>query len=382
MSARLPAPASRAAVPAGRHPARPTSRGLRGTAAVLLAAVLLAGCSAEADEARPMAAATTEAPEPTETPAPLPSPELAEPVDVAAVTSTATPQTALATVPLLEVKGRAPKTGYSRDAFGAAWADVDRNGCDTRNDILARDLTDVTYKDGTKDCVVLTGTFADPYSRTTIAFERGEKTSTAVQIDHVVALSDAWQKGAQGWDEAKRTAFANDPLNLWAADGPLNGQKSDGDTATWLPPNKDFRCEYVARQVGVKFTYGLWVTDAEQVAMASVLSTCPDQPLPEGSAVPEIPAPEPAPEPEPTTAPPAPAPAPAPAVEPAPAPVVEQAPAPAPEPVVVPEPAPAPVGVYYENCDAARAAGAAPVYRGDPGYAKKLDRDGDGVGCE
>lgn len=285
-------------------------------------------------------------------------------------------------MPLLEVKGRAPKTGYSRDAFGAAWADVDRNGCDTRNDILARDLTDVTYKAGTKDCVVLTGTFADPYSGTTIAFERGEKTSTAVQIDHVVALSDAWQKGAQGWDEAKRTAFANDPLNLWAADGPLNGQKSDGDTATWLPPNKDFRCEYVARQVGVKFTYGLWVTDAEQVAMASVLSTCPDQPLPEGSAVPEIPAPEPAPEPEPATAPPAPAPAPAPAVEPAPAPVVEQAPAPAPEPVVVPEPAPAPVEVYYENCDAARAAGAAPVYAGDPGYAKKLDRDGDGVGCE
>ena len=103
-----------------------------------------------------------------------------------------------------------------------------------------------------------------------------------MQIDHVVALSDSWQKGAQQWDAATREAFANDPLNLLAVDGPLNQQKGDGDTATWLPPNKAFRCAYVARQVGVKYTYGLWVTQAEQDAMVRVLSTCPTEPLPVG----------------------------------------------------------------------------------------------------
>ncbi|GAA0292651.1 HNH endonuclease family protein [Kineococcus aurantiacus] len=157
-------------------------------------------------------------------------------------------------------QGRAPKTGYSREQFGDGWVDTDRNGCDTRDDVLARDLTAETFKPGTRDCVVASGTLADPYSGKIIAFTRGQDTSTAVQIDHVVALSDAWQKGAQQWDDAKRVAFANDPLELLAVDGPLNGQKSDGDAATWLPLNRAYRCAYVARQVGLKATWRLWVT--------------------------------------------------------------------------------------------------------------------------
>ena len=112
----------------------------------------------------------------------------------------------------LDVKGRAPKTGYDRDLFGQKWSDVDHNGCDTRNDVLNRDLTDVTYKEGTKDCVVLTGTLDDPYTASIISFQRGQDTSIAVQIDHVVALSDAWQKGAQALTPELRTEFANDPL--------------------------------------------------------------------------------------------------------------------------------------------------------------------------
>lgn len=192
---------------------------------------------------------------------------------------------ALAAVQTLEVKGRAPRTGYDRERFGQRWADVDRNGCDQRNDVLRRDLADVVAKPGTHDCVVLGGTFADPYSGTTIAFRRGEGTSEAVQIDHVVALSDAWQKGAQQWDPVTRELFANDTLNLLAADGPLNQQKGDGDTATWLPPNHGFRCAYVARQVAVKVAYGLWVTAAERDAMVGVLSACPDEPLPPSSSV-------------------------------------------------------------------------------------------------
>lgn len=187
---------------------------------------------------------------------------------------------AAAALATLAIKGRAPRTGYDRDQFGTRWADVDRNGCDQRNDVLARDLTDETFKPGTRDCVVLTGTFADPYTGTTIAFQRGQDTSDDVQIDHVVALSDAWQKGAQQLDADTRELIGNDPLNLMAADGPTNQAKGDGDAATWLPPNREFRCAYVARQVAVKARYGLWVTQAERDAIARVLSGCPDEPLP------------------------------------------------------------------------------------------------------
>ena len=182
----------------------------------------------------------------------------------------------------LVVKGRAPQTGYSRDEFGQPWTDVDHNGCDTRNDILHRDLVNVTVKPGTNDCVVLTGTLFDNYSEEIIYFQRGTGSSNEVQIDHIVALSDAWQKGAQGWSEATRIIFANDPLNLAATKGAINAAKGDGDTATWLPPNRAFRCDYVARQVAVKHLYELWVTAAEQAAMIRILNTCPEQPLPTG----------------------------------------------------------------------------------------------------
>ena len=175
----------------------------------------------------------------------------------------------------LAVKGRAPKTGYSRSAFGPAWADVDRNGCDTRNDILKRDLTQVTFRAKTKDCVVESGVLLDPFSGESINFKRGEKTSTLVQIDHVVALSNAWQTGIFKADLATRKNFANDPLNLLAVKGSLNSQKGDGDAATWLPPNKPFRCDYVSRQVEVKVKYGLWVTRAEKDATLRILSNPP-----------------------------------------------------------------------------------------------------------
>jgi hypothetical protein len=174
----------------------------------------------------------------------------------------------------LSVKGRAPKTGYARTQFGQAWADVDRNGCDTRNDILKRDLTDLVYKPGTRNCLVLSGTLVDRYSGETINFVRGNVTSMEVQIDHVVALSNAWQTGAFKLSMAQRTALANDPLNLFAVKGRLNSQKSDGDAATWLPPLKSFRCAYVSQQIAVKAKYGLWVTPPEKAAMVSILSKC------------------------------------------------------------------------------------------------------------
>ena len=188
--------------------------------------------------------------------------------------------TASSVLSTLPVKGRAPKTGYTRAQFGQAWADVDRNGCDTRNDMLKRDLTEIVYKVKTRNCVVASGILLDRYSGETINFVRGNATSMEVQIDHVIALSNAWQTGAFKLTVLQRTALANDPMNLFAVKGRLNLQKSDGDAATWLPPLKSFRCAYVAQQIAVKAKYSLWVTAPEKEAMVRILAACPKQLLP------------------------------------------------------------------------------------------------------
>jgi hypothetical protein len=185
---------------------------------------------------------------------------------------------ALAALETLEVKGRAPKTDYSREQFGGGWAIS--GGCDMRNRILYRDLHDIAVGD---NCKVNAGTLDDPYTGTTISFVRGSGTSDRVQIDHVVALSDAWQKGAQQLTLERRKELANDPLELLAVDGPANQQKSDSDAATWLPSNKSFRCQYVARQIAIKIKYTLWVTAAEKTAIERVLTACPGQTLPKAS---------------------------------------------------------------------------------------------------
>ena len=243
-------------------------------------------------------------PSPTATPPPASRPTPAAPT---ATPPTAAKGTALAAVAGLAVKGRAPRTGYDRAEFGQAWYDADRNGCDTRNDVLRRDLRRFTLRAGTKGCLVLGGTLTSPYTGDALTFVRGAATSGAVQVDHVVALSDAWQKGGQQLSATRRRAFANDPLNLLAVDGPTNAAKGDGDAATWLPPRKASRCAYVARQVAVKRRYGLWVTAAERDAMERVLRTCPTQRLPRAAAIPlgggkvvtAAPGPRPAPRPQP-----------------------------------------------------------------------------------
>ncbi len=184
--------------------------------------------------------------------------------------------TAISVLNKLAVKGRAAKTGYTREQF-PHWSDLNRNGCDTRNEILERDLTTVIFKVGTKDCKVITGSLLDPYSGKVISFS---STKSAVDIDHVVALSNAWQTGAAYFDKTKREAIANDPLNLLAVDYSLNRQKGDGDAATWLPPLKSYRCDYVARQVAVKAKYALWVTAPEKDAIVKILEKCVGQRIP------------------------------------------------------------------------------------------------------
>ena len=176
----------------------------------------------------------------------------------------------------LPTKGRAPKTGYKRSQFGDGWAKA--GGCDTRNVILRRDLANTVL--GDDNCKVQAGALSDPYTGQRIAFKRGANSSGAVQIDHVVALSNAWQTGAQQLSSEQRISLANDPLELLAVDGPANQQKGDGDAATWLPSNKPFRCQYIARQIAVKKKYSLWVTPPERTAMERILASCPEQRLP------------------------------------------------------------------------------------------------------
>ena len=171
----------------------------------------------------------------------------------------------------IPVRPPGPDDGYTRERFGQAWADVDGNGCDTRNDVLARDLTDVRLAaDG---CVVLAGTLDDPYSGARIAFVRGPD-SALVQIDHLVALDDAWRTGARAWPASRRLTFANDPANLQAVSGDANQDKGAADASQWLPPQAGFACVYVVRQVRVKAAYGLWLTPDERAAADRALKGC------------------------------------------------------------------------------------------------------------
>jgi hypothetical protein len=177
----------------------------------------------------------------------------------------------------LPVKGWDRFQDFNRASFGEPWSDdvnveFGHNGCNTRDDILRRDLTDLQVRPGT--CFAQSGILHDPYTGATIAFVRGPDTSPAVQIDHVVSLSDAWYKGARFWDDQRRREFANDPRNLLAVVGQANFDKAFRDAASWLPPNVAFRCAFVARQVEVKTDYQLWVSGKEKDAMRRVLRGC------------------------------------------------------------------------------------------------------------
>ncbi|WP_329020486.1 HNH endonuclease family protein [Streptomyces sp. NBC_01601] len=204
--------------------------------------------------------------------------------------------TALEALTRLTVKGPASMTGYERERkFGPACSDHTTapgsgNSCDSRNDVLRRDLRNITFKRGSR-CVVATGLLDDPYTGRRINFVRGPH-SALVQIDHAVALAASWRTGAAQLTQTQREALGNDPLNLIAAFGPANTAKSDSDASAWLPPRSSFRCTYVARQIAVKTKYRLWVTRPEKAAMSSVLSSCPNELLPtdtsKGVALPNV----------------------------------------------------------------------------------------------
>jgi len=177
----------------------------------------------------------------------------------------------------LPVRGWDRTADFRRSQFGEAWSDdvnveFGHNGCNTRDDILRRDLKDLVVRPFT--CYAQSGTLVDPYTGTAIAFVRGPQTSNSIEIDHVVALADAWYKGARSWDPQHRLDFANDPRNLLAVSPKANFDKAFRDAASWLPPNAAFRCDFAARQVEVKTAYSLWVSAKEKKAMTDVLSRC------------------------------------------------------------------------------------------------------------
>lgn len=280
--------------------------------AMLIGAVMAPQAPATATKAVPRltASATPEVITPTKS-----SPASTTTDPVTAAIGDAAPGTAMALLGTLVVKGRAPMTGYSVAKFGASWTDIDHNGCDQRNDTLRRDLRAITLKAGTNGCAVTTGTLIDPYTATSIPLTQASWTPTSpVQIDHLVSLADAWAKGAQTWDQRKRTQFANDTLNLAAVAAKVGTAKGAGDAAVWLPPAVGYRCTYVARQVAVKAKYQLTVTAAERTAIAGILTGCAATKVPSGEvaklggfplyqARAPKPTPKPIPKPSPTPSP-------------------------------------------------------------------------------
>jgi len=208
---------------------------------------------------------------------PSPSSTAATSSAPAAVIRTPRFDAARAQLAALQIKSWDRAQDFKRYRFGQAWSDdvnveFGHNGCDTRDDILRRDLANLVVRPGT--CFAQSGTLHDPYTGTTIDFVRGPDTSDSVEIDHVVSLADAWYKGARLWEAQRRVDFANDPINLLAVSPKANFDKAFRDAASWLPPNEAFRCDFVARQVNVKTVYGLWVSGKEKQAIAEVLARC------------------------------------------------------------------------------------------------------------
>ncbi|HEV7627711.1 MAG TPA: HNH endonuclease family protein [Streptomyces sp.] len=282
---------------------RPTPRAALAPALSLLACLLAAGCGgveagdggandAGADAHSPApsrsasASESASAPSSSDPASPTPTPS-STPTDasgafspfanadgtergLAPLTSAADHERARGLIATLRTKGRGPRTGYEREAFGYAWKDsVDdvplaHNGCDTRNDLMARDGRQLKRKQGS-GCVIVSMTLLDPYTGNTIDWRKQQ--ATEVQIDHVMPLSYDWQMGAARWSESERERIANDPLNLIPVDGPTNSSKGDSGPASWLPPNKQIRCAYSVRFAQVALKYKLPVTSPDKQTM-------------------------------------------------------------------------------------------------------------------
>ena len=334
---------------------RPRLRPFLLVLSVALPLVLAVSCFAAVIGAVAGSDSTEVAPTPSTTASPGRTPTHASPPS-SPPTVDAQPGTVLAAVYDLEVVSDSAVEDadwrFDRDDFGPAWKDVDRNGCDQRNDVLRRDLTELHTKPGTNGCVAASGELRSEYTGKTIDFTRGDDD---VQIDHVVALAEAWRTGASAWDPAKRERFANDPFNLEAVEAAVNQAKGDEPPISWLPDVE--QCDFVNRYLSIKHLYRLGITTDEKAWLLREWGNdCDGTVKLYERADYKTPTPRPTGEPKPKASP-----------SPKPKPEAEQS-----------DPPP----VHYENCTAVREAGKAPIRRGDPGYGSHLDGDGDGIACE
>ena len=144
---------------------------------------------------------------------------------------------------------------YKRNYFGN-WQDFDDDCQNTRHELLQK-LSTSTYTLTYNTCRVLTGRWLDPYTNKVFT------NSKDVDIDHLVPLSYAWRHGAFSWSKDKRMKFANDERNLFAVESSVNREKSDSGPLKWLPPNVNFRCEYILRFKSIMTIYDLKMTAAE-----------------------------------------------------------------------------------------------------------------------
>jgi hypothetical protein len=274
-----PRPAARAAGRGAVVPSSEAPRKRRRTlwmVAIVLAVLLLVVAGAAIAGALGSRPATT-APAPASSGPTASAPPPASPSATSSVEPSASPPADPAAVARAQLAGLAVVSGtsatpYRRAAFGDPWIDVDDNGCDTRNDILARDLLNPVFRTG--GCKVLSGILIDPYDGQRVDFVSGPTTSPLVQIDHVVALAWAWRHGAEDWTAQRRIAFANDPANLVAASEAMNQEKGADGPSRWLPPVRELRCGYVERWIGVLAVYRLGIDKADRAAADAVLRTC------------------------------------------------------------------------------------------------------------
>lgn len=195
----------------------------------------------------------------------------AQPDSVATETRTAA-ASALAELDAVPAVDGPPPVAYDRALFGQRWADEDRNGCDTRNDTLRRDLVDVAFKPGTHDCVVIAGVLHDSYTGETVPFEFKSDGYQPVQVDHLIPLALAWETGADRWTDEKRRAFANDPENLQITTA--NQAKGDSGPGAWLPPNPGYLCTYAIRFTHLTVKYELAVTTPDRTVTRELLERC------------------------------------------------------------------------------------------------------------
>ena len=178
--------------------------------------------------------------------------------------STLTPTTAAEKITLVITEDQIG--GYSRNLF-KHWIDADKNGCNTRYEVLIAEAT-VKPKVGA-GCYLTGGRWRSSYDGKIFT------NPTGLDIDHMVPLAEAWRSGAWAWTTAQRMDFANDledSRSLLAVTASLNRSKGDRDVAAWLPAKA--QCNYISNWIAVKWRFDLSVDPIEGEFLQEKITAC------------------------------------------------------------------------------------------------------------